>query len=130
MRVRTTQVSAAAIVAAGLSTFALGLASPAGASCASIGAGLTLGNAKQCSAPLGNTALALGPTAQSHVLGGVGNSALSWGTYAAAITGTGDPATDALNIGNTSVAGGGSHQRLVSRARQHRRRHRAELRPE
>ena len=83
-------VSAAAVIAAGLSSFVL--AAPAGAACASIGAGLTIGDKSQCSATFGNIAI-VPDKGSAHVLGGIGNSAIAWGVNNETAAIVGDPLT-------------------------------------
>ena len=105
-------VSAAAVIAAGLSSFVL--AAPAGAACASIGAGLTIGDKSQCSATFGNIAI-VPDKGSAHVLGGIGNSAIAWGVNnnTAAIVGSPIPNADnTLNLFNSAIALGDNSSTL------------------
>ncbi len=84
MTVRKIAVSGAAIIAAGLSTFALGTASPAGASCVSFSG---IGNSAQCQSTLGNVAVAIGDGAYASAKTGYVSTALAIGPGATAVTG-------------------------------------------
>ena len=105
----TKEVSAAAIIAAGLGASAFGFVAPAQAACASFWG---MGNAAGCTSTFGNTAVALGTTGSATAVGGFGNTAialsddataLSAGFFSTAVASGHNSHATAVGIGSLAV---------------------------
>ena len=105
----TKEVSAAAIIAAGLGVSAFGFVAPAQAACASFWG---MGNAAGCTSTFGNTAVALGTTGSATAVGGFGNTAialsddataLSAGFFSTAVASGHNSHATAVGIGSLAV---------------------------